>query len=932
MGGEWAVRRAGRRPRFESGGSGAGAAGPLGPGMAAAQNHFKKEYRPRFCCGEGKKIDIQPGQNILKAVLDCFESCDDNITICSPSATRCSTPVVQNEKRTSIHSQRPKAGLKEACNPPESLPASPLKAVRSRERSREATLKPGTCDYVAVSKKTESPVSKGEASNRLGDVDILCISPAVSSDSEDDHGSVKSPLPLEEPKPSPEHVLCFDDQNSPAGVNIHLEVENLEGPQTGRDKNAVLVQERESNAKSPAKRNSFSSAVLAAVARGTLGKRYSAPISSSPSPPPPSKEDEDVEIEDECDFLIDELDDRSSKLWFSIPRKSNKLKKDTPATPVSKPQPSRKKTESRKEKRRKVQAEVPTEQQADGLDVRVLDFRGASESEADCNSEGKVLKSPRQSRETEKDALRQGTPKQKEERSRKRGADKLLLPQPELETQASDAEQCKTRGTPDGDSLVPSAGHQQEQTVSPRKKLKSSKNLQSASKSSQRVAPKKQTAKQKPPKAPVAKRAAESPRKKLKISAKKSSNKKRRVQREENSDSEPGEEELEREPAKPAEEVTSLPHQKLQTPTSQQLTKSENILQVLESLDDATNRSLVQALQCLIDSVKSSEVKQLPAKSSEKVPQKLRHRDSEGAFSGAENAVSHTRSDSTSRQGTAREKQKLADVKVRSTKRKRHAQRGPHGPFLEDGDGFPSGWQCSEQDSLSPDVPEDLDFQARALLSNKSTNRKIVLPSNTPNMRRTKRIRLKPLEYWRGERVNYEVGPSGNLVVTGVVCPETEPQTKIKHRKDGDKQKRAKRRKEKPPVSDHSLGDTAKPTIVLDPVTNEEVHLDCVTTGMCHSCFFKDETVEIYKHLNTSAFATGKLVLKPLKEKGHQFVHMDTIVFHVIYGKIITTLHKTSYYLTTGDYFYVPAGNRYNIRNLLDEESVLLFTQLKKDR
>lgn len=35
------------------------------------------------------------------------------------------------------------------------------------------------------------------------------------------------------------------------------------------------------------------------------------------------------------------------------------------------------------------------------------------------------------------------------------------------------------------------------------------------------------------------------------------------------------------------------------------------------------------------------------------------------------------------------------------------------------------------------------------------------MPSNTPNVRRTKRIRLRPLEYWRGERVNYAVDPSG---------------------------------------------------------------------------------------------------------------------------------------------------------------------------
>ncbi|XP_054238933.1 centromere protein C [Indicator indicator] len=665
-----------------------------------------------------------------------------------------------------------------------------------------------------------------KASNRLENDDVLRLSPA--KDCEDDRG------------------LHFDDQNSPAAVNIHLEVENLEGPQTGRDENVVLV--------------------------------YSAPI---PPPSSPPAEDQDIEIEDECEFLIDESVDASSKFWVSISRKNNKLKKDTSASPVSKSQPSKKKTESRKGKKRKIQAEVLTEWQGDDLDVR-----------------------------------------------------------PELETEASDAEQHKPRGTPVRDSPVPSAGHHREQTVSPKKNLKSSKNLHLASKASQHLDPKKQTAKQKPPKALVAKRQAGSPRKKLKISAKKSSNKKPRIQIEESSDSEPGEEEMEREPAKLTEEFTSLPHQKLQTPTSQKLTKSENILQVLESCDDATNRSLVKALQYLIDRVKCSEVQQLPAKSSEKAPQKLCHRDSEGAFLDAENAESHMGSDS---KGAAKEKQKLADVKVKSTKRKRHVQHGPQdsfaaekasscasGPVLEDGNRFASGSQCSKQDSFSPDVYEDLDFQVRAPFSDKSTSHKIVMPSNTPNVRRTKRIRLKPLEYWRGERVNYAMSPSGNLVVTGVVCPE--PQSKMNQRKDRRKPKRAKSRKEEPLVLDHSLGDTAKPTIVLDPVTNEEVPLECVTTEMRHSCFFKDETVEIYKHLNTSAFATGKLILKPLKEKGHQCVHMDTIVFHVIYGKIITTLHQTSYYLTTGDYFYVPAGNRYNIRNLLDEESVLLFTQLKKDR
>lgn len=70
------------------------------------------------------------------------------------------------------------------------------------------------------------------------------------------------------------HRLRFDDRNSPAAVNIHLEVENLEGPQTGRDENVVIAQGRERKTKSPAESKCFSSAVLAAVATGALGKRF----------------------------------------------------------------------------------------------------------------------------------------------------------------------------------------------------------------------------------------------------------------------------------------------------------------------------------------------------------------------------------------------------------------------------------------------------------------------------------------------------------------------------------------------------------------------------------------------------------------------------------------------------------------------------------
>ncbi|XP_028940382.1 centromere protein C, partial [Antrostomus carolinensis] len=910
-------------------------------------NNFKKDYRTRFCHRGGNKFDVRPGEDILKTIYDCFENCENDLTISSPSAICSSTPVDRNAKGTSVQSQRQKAGLinsvKRACNSAESLPASPLKPVNSRGWSHESPLQPAVRDYLADSKKPKSPVSEKETNNILKNLETLCKSPSMSPEPEDDYGSVGSPLLVEELKSSPVHKLHFDDQNTPAAVKSQVEVENLAGPRTGRDEQVVLVQGAERIATSSVqKEKSFSSVIVAAVAKGTLGKRYSASI-SPPSPPP--VKDQDTEIENECEFLIDESDGVSFNSWFSIPHKNRKSKKDGSATPVSKAQPSGKeKTESKKGKNRKIHVEALTKKKADDLDVRVHEFRGTSELDPVSSSEGEVLKSRRQNStymgKAKKDTPQQGSPNQCKDTSWKPEAEELMLSWSGLETEASDAEHCKTKVMPSKDSPVSSSGHQEEQTVSPKKNIKSSKYLQLW-----HSVHKKQTTKQKLPKDTVPKRLAESPKKQLKKSGKKSGNKKPQLQREESSDSEPAEEELEREPVNLNEVFTSPLHQKLQT--SVKLAKSEkpkNVLHTLESLSGANNKTPVKALQHLLESVKHSEKKRLSAESPGKKGQKIHRRTSEGVCSNPEDTESQMDSDNSSVQDVARKKQKLSDVKIKSNKRKRNAQRGlqdsfavekavehESGPVLEHCDKFASRSRSSEQDNTSSDNSEDLNRHLRDLLSNNKARHKIVMPSNTPNVRRTKRIRLRPLEYWRGERVNYMMRPSGGLVISGIVCPETEPRRKIRQRRGGPKQKRDETRREIPANLNHSLADTSKPTIVLDPETNEEVLLECVNTESSHSCFFKDESVEIYKNLNTSAFATGRLILKPFKEKGHQFVHMDTIVFHVICGKIIVTLHKTSYYLTTGDYFYVPAGNGYNIRNLLNEESVLLFTQLKKD-
>ncbi|NXM53899.1 CENPC protein, partial [Illadopsis cleaveri] len=608
------------------------------------------------------------------------------------------------------------------------------------------------------------------------------------------------------------------------------------------------------------------------------------------------------------------------------------------------------KTQDKKVKNRKVQVKALIKQKLDHLDVGAFDFKEMSESDPIPNSEENVLISQSQKSthigKTKKDALRQDSPNQKKNTFWKPEAEELMLSWSGLETKPSDEEQCKTRMLPSEDLPMPSCGHQEKQTVSLRKSLKSSKNLQLASKASQHLVKKKQTAKkkqaakQKLPEGKVAKRGTVSPRKKLKNSVQKSSNKKLQLQREESSDSEPSEEELEREPIELNEVCTTPLQQKLETPVIQKLTKSEkrrNALHTSESPGGANNRTPLKALQHPMESVKNPEKKLLSAKSSGKIPKKIPCRTNKAFYSSPEDAESETEFGSSSVHDMARKEQKLSDVKTKSNKRKHNRQRVPlcifflcSGPVVEDCDKFTFSTKSPEQDDISSDNSEDANHKLRHLLSDEIARHKIVMPSNTPNVRRTKRIRLRPLEYWRGERVNYTMNPSGGLVISGLVHPETESPRKSKRRKDPPKQKREKtNRKEIPASLDHILGDASKPTVVLDPVTDKEVHLDCINTASSPYYVFKDEAVEIYKNLNTSLFATGRLILKPYKEKGHQFVPMDTIAFHIISGKVILTLHKTSYCLTAGDCFYVPPGNGYNIRNLLNEESVLLFTQFK---
>uniref|UniRef100_A0A8C0PME3 Centromere protein C n=1 Tax=Canis lupus familiaris TaxID=9615 RepID=A0A8C0PME3_CANLF len=234
----------------------------------------------------------------------------------------------------------------------------------------------------------------------------------------------------------------------------------------------------------------------------------------------------------------------------------------------------------------------------------------------------------------------------------------------------------------------------------------------------------------------------------------------------------------------------------------------------------------------------------------------------------------------------------------------------------------------------------DSSLKLPPIISEHKIHHKLVLPSNTPNVRRTKRTRLKPLEYWRGERIDYHGRPSGGFVIGGILSPDTVSSKTKSKGNVGKVKKMANRkriclddeeRKKKFMVNlNIPLGDPLQPTRVKDPETREIVTMDLLRPRDTYEFFIEHDELKVYKTLDTPLFSTGKLILGPHQEKGKQHVGSDILVFYVNFGDLLCTLHETSYIITAGDSFYVPSGNYYNIKNLLNEESVLLFTQIKR--
>ncbi|XP_076441469.1 uncharacterized protein LOC143280632 isoform X2 [Babylonia areolata] len=230
---------------------------------------------------------------------------------------------------------------------------------------------------------------------------------------------------------------------------------------------------------------------------------------------------------------------------------------------------------------------------------------------------------------------------------------------------------------------------------------------------------------------------------------------------------------------------------------------------------------------------------------------------------------------------------------------------------------------------------------------------KIVHPDdNTAGLRRSQRTRVKPLEWYKNERIIYDRRDSGPVIM-GVepsrehIYMEQENQRRRKRRQKylvSKKQQTNKGRLRKRlsthlPVPDNMDVTVSTDIPVIHPDTQQEVLLSCFNPAAGASVIGPsgdspkpDDPFSLTLLTQQNLFTTGVLTLAPASEKPLQRTMSTAVLYFITYGKILVTINRATTILETGDHFFVPRGTVYSLRNLRKEEAVISFANLMVDQ
>lgn len=219
--------------------------------------------------------------------------------------------------------------------------------------------------------------------------------------------------------------------------------------------------------------------------------------------------------------------------------------------------------------------------------------------------------------------------------------------------------------------------------------------------------------------------------------------------------------------------------------------------------------------------------------------------------------------------------------------------------------------------------------------------------SPTPGLRRSRRTRVPPLEYWRNQRIKYDKELKTIGIEEGF---EIMTRKKIERKKSsnlkGDKLKNKLESSncselsvhDKSYLNSNSLNDANKIYSISDYINSDEILPDCV--GFYRALEWitpeggqpsKDDPIQFAKSLMFPNAITGFMKICSLQEKPLQYFPNHSALFIILYGKVSVMINDTTFLLETGDVFHVPVGNAYSIKNVRRDNVKLCFIMFPSD-
>jgi mannose-6-phosphate isomerase-like protein (cupin superfamily) len=188
-------------------------------------------------------------------------------------------------------------------------------------------------------------------------------------------------------------------------------------------------------------------------------------------------------------------------------------------------------------------------------------------------------------------------------------------------------------------------------------------------------------------------------------------------------------------------------------------------------------------------------------------------------------------------------------------------------------------------------------------------------------LRKSKRVKIPPLAYWKNEKIVYGRRDSGYCpvpVMKQVIRVESDSDHKpVKRRYDSKKETLTVEKAELP---------------VINYVTQEEEDQQIVVTpDMIDPRTVGAGDYRFQKVFSEGEFlASGVLYLPRGSQKPNKNSNASAMIFVVMAGQVQVQIHKTVFTVGTGAQFFVPRGNQYHILNSGQKEARIFFCHGKE--